>query len=434
MVKMRALIAVTLMSGLVAACGNEGDVKGGGDWPFGPDQFRNPDLAQPTGTPPVGAGPIWLENIASDDGTAKTSAGECLGFTIVTDEYTFAPDAEVTLGGFGVVPSVYLDSNHLRVGDSATGYECFWTKPLTAPIGVHDITIVTGSETYTVGDAFEVTPLKAFEVGIVEDTRIWSIGHIDEVGANGFERPYDVDIYRANFPAINGSHIFDHMELFSTGTVDLVPVMEFWDPEYTSSYLNRGGLGLIFPLNGVNLVVVKDVLGQGGSDATYDLSFLRKQVAQKTPSDNCWNAPEIVPNRGYYANYDTLTNTFDPEGNSGCKDTVYNSAIHAPGNDGVWKVKVPPGQTLRVSTYDNYIDNVTYLLPITAMTTDTAGCPTRPTNCVAAAGRYGGGNTDTMVYKNLSAADEEFFLIHDSATVMTSNVGSFMMNVEVFNR
>ena len=61
-VKMRALVAMAMVSGLMAACGNEGDVakEEGGGWPFGPNQFRNPDLnPEPTGTPPVGSGPIW---------------------------------------------------------------------------------------------------------------------------------------------------------------------------------------------------------------------------------------------------------------------------------------------------------------------------------------------------------------------------------------
>jgi len=136
----------------------------------------------------------------------------------------------------------------------------------------------------------------------------------------------------------------------------------------------------------------------------------------------------------YYANYDTLTDNFNPDMAEGCRDSIYKNGIRSPGNDGVWRVTVPAGKTLRVTTYDDKIDNVTFLLPVPAMLSGTSGCPRRINTCVAAAGRFGGGNTDAMIYKNITTADQEFFLIHDSATVMTASVGSFLMNVEVFDR
>jgi hypothetical protein len=37
-----------------------------------------------------------------------------------------------------------------------------------------------------------------------------------------------------------------------------------------------------------------------------------------------------------------------------------------------------------------------------------------------------------MVYDNVSDADQQFLLVSDSATVMTNNVGSFLINVESF--
>lgn len=439
------LLAIVTSGALIAACNGGGkDDPQTGTIPRVGD-FIPPD-AEPTDVP---TGPLWLDELATDGGTNVTSAGECLGFTLRTDdEHPLTPTTTLTLGALGTLESKFvkfINEHEIRVGEAATNFECMWTKPF-GPTGTWDLTIDTGAATWTIEDAITMMPVKSFDLGTIMDVRKWTLTMVDEPDANVFERPYDVDVYRIYIAdAIDPtSHVFSHTEFFSTGAPAVLPVMQFWDPDHSASFLGYGGNAVIFPMRYENYIVVRDEFGMGGPGATYELATIRKQGRETTPSDNCYDVPTLTPaaeNRAYYAQYQRsspewrLKDDFDPASNDGCADTTYGLGIRAPGGDAVWKVTVPAGKSLRVTTYDDKINPVTYLVPIPSMLTGTSGCPRRPTNCVAAAGRYGGGNTDTMIYKNLGAADEEFFLIHDSATVTTNfESNSFLMNVELYDR
>ncbi len=430
------LLAIATSAAVMAGCGTDG-----GPEPVNPDKriFEAPPGDVLPGTEPTPPpAPIFLVDIASDDGTNVSTTGECLGFTIKTTEYEWAPDAKVTLGPLGTVPVLFRNQREIRVGDAATGYRCFWTAPF-GPIGTWDLTITSGGTTWTVEDAITMNPLKIFDLGLIDGTRTWSMSVLDEPDANVFERPYDVDVYQVNvLPALDPtSHVFSHTEFFATGGVEILPVMEFWDPGHTAAYLGRGGNTVIFPKREISYVIVKDTLGAGEPGATYELASVRKQSRGTTPSDDCYDVPVLRPETNeamsYYTSYTAVNDDFDP--NFACPDSTYGTGFKAPGNDGVWRITIPAGKTLRVSTYDDKIDPVTYMIPVPTVVEGTSGCPRRINNCVAAAGRFGGGNTDTMIYRNLTGADEEYFLIFDSVTLMTNeDSNTFLLNVEVYDR
>lgn len=425
-------IAVAMMA---AACGSDGNRTGGGgnDVPEIIAPFDFSSLPDPSPTPDVPLGPVYLADLTTPDGSPVISSGKCLGFTLTANEegLYFTMDTTVDVGPFTNVETLLLDGTHLRVGTDATSNTCFYT-PLFGTPGTWDVKVHNTDRTIELPGAITVHPTKLLDAGRVESDYRWSMDMVTDPEANAFEVPYDIDVYRVDFYNGTTSHSFARIEFFPTGPTALLPIMEFREPSHPQILTARGGVGLVFPKRGVNYVVVKDELGQGGPGATYELA-MATQVATGAPtSDMCSSAP-LITARTYYTSYDDLTPDFNPEGSAGCRDSLYGNPINAPGNDGVWRVKVPAGKQLRVSTYDDHINNVTYLLPAT-MSVGTNGCPARPTTCVRASGRFGGGNTDTLVYDNVSGVEEEFFLIHDSATVMTSGVGSFLFDVELFDK
>ena len=426
----RLTLATTFVALAAAACGGNGS-----------------DPATPTGTPtatptatatatpsatPTPAVELTLTNIHTVDGMPKSTLGKCIGFTVLGNDtlgVSFAPGTTVAMGPFTHMPVIFQDSTHLRVGDTDKGGKCFYTPFLAIDPGVYDVVVTSGTKSWTLAGGFEMGAPEFFDFGDLAKTRLWSADKFTDAGANVFEISYDVDIYKTNLTDV--VRLYMHADFFNTGAAAILPETFLWNDRYKNSFLGRGGFAEIFPQPGIDYVVVRDSTGLGSPTSTYEVSVVGDELATTHPSDNCHGAPEITPN-GYHVDYDVLTNNFDPDG--GCSDSIYGNPVRSPGNDAAWTVTVPAGKELRVSGYDDHIDNVMYLLPMTDyVVTDSSGCPVRPTHCVAAASHYGGGNTDAIVYDNKSGVDEHFFLIHDSATVMTNNVGSFLMNVELFD-
>ena len=437
MMRKLALAGAVSVAMLAAACGEDGGTGGkpGNGVRPGWDDFGTAPFipgAEPTPTIPEG-GPIVITDLNTPGGLPAVSTGKCLGFTLVATEpdLYFSSATKVNVGPNLAVETLLLDGTHLRVGADATSHECFYT-PLFGATGVWAVTVDIGGTVYDVA-SINVLPTKLLDVGRVEQDYVWSLDTVDDPEANVFETPYDVDVYRAEFYEIDEHHSFAHTEFFPTGATALLPGMEFRESSHPQMITSKGGYGLVFPKRGTNYVVVKDQLGQGGPGANYELQFITNTMPATAPSNEMCSTAPLITARTYYTSYDVLENDFDPQGNNGCRDSVYNTPINAPGNDAVWRVKVPAGKQLRVSSYDDHINNTTYLLPISTLTVGTNGCPTKPTNCVAAAGKFGGGNTDTMIYENGTDLEEEFFLIHDSATIMTAGVGSFMFDVEIWD-
>lgn len=423
-----ALFSAVCVALTTAACGAS---EGGGSAPktgiAGPRELPWDDIGpDPTPTP---AGPIYLKDLSTPGGTPEISSGKCLGFTLVANDpaISWSPETAVSIGPFENVETMLMDANNLRIGAAANAYTCFYT-PLFGEGGDWDVVIETGAERHVLAGAIKVRPTKSFDVGRVDvlDPTQWSMDRVTDPEANVFEVPYDIDIYKVDFHQPGTSHTFAHTQFFPTGAVAILPIMEFRESAHPLELTARGGYGLVFPKRGVNYIVVRDTLGQGGPGATYELAFATQTADTASGSATCGTAPDLPPGT-YRADYDSLTNNFDSEG--ACRDSIYNLPMRTPGNDVAFRVRVPAGKQLRVATYDDNIDNALYLLSASSGT-----CPSRPTSCVRASSRFGGGNTDTLIYDNTSAAEEEFFLIHDSATVMTSGVGSFFFDVEIYDR
>ena len=172
---------------------------------------------------------------------------------------------------------------------------------------------------------------------------------------------------------------------------------------------------------------MRDAFGAGGDDATYDLGFAGDELGSVDPADRCAGAPTLGA-RAIHAEYDDLKDDFDPEGS--CTDSIYGSPLVGRGADAVWRVEVPAGAELRVSSYDDHLDGVLWIM-------DPAdGCPRTPT-CLAAAGRFGGGNTDTLSWTNAGGDPREVLLVHDAVREPEleegeDEVGSFLLDVEIF--
>lgn len=435
-----------LLAGAVAvatatACGSSdgGDNDAGtiGDWPDVDRPFLGGEGPNPTPGPSP-TGPIFLAEASTLDGTSTITAGKCLGFSVIAkdeEDITFSPEATVEVEGLGLIDTSFRNAKKLRVGDKTKNYACKWTD-FWGPTGTFDITIRDGESTRVIEDAVTILPPQILHMGMIEQGPLtWSLDVLDTPGANEFEIPYDVDIYYADFWEPSTSHVFANVQFYPTGPAAIRPIMEFRESDHVEILTARGGYGLIFPKRGENYIVVRDELGLGGPGATYDLSFELHRAGSSAPQNSsCHDAPLLQP-RTHYVRYDGLGNDMDPEGSSTCRDSIYGNPIHASGEDGVWRVRVPAGKTLRVATYDDKIDNVTLLLPLSAMTTSTSGCPSRPTNCAAAAGRFGGGNTDTMIYTNTKDVEEEFFLVHDAVKPpLVDEPNSFLMDIRIVDK
>ena len=421
---MRKLLWGLVVIGVVG-CGTGAGTGGGDDDDGGTTPTPPPtETATPPPTPtPTPSGPVYLESLYTPDDSPRVAGGQCIGFTLVGNTATFGEDLTVDVGPWNL-PVTVLDANHARVGEPATGGVCTWLPIFLTTSGTYAPTVTTMGETYVLDETpITVDKVDAIEVGLVMDVRVWEVG--------AFEKPFDTDVYRVNID--DTVRRYADMDFFPTGSVPIVPEMQFWQTSHPVEVGARGGVGLIFPQGGYNYLLVRDVNGVGGPGADYNLAFIGDVLGGAHPADDCAGAPYITP-RAYHVDYDSLTDDFHPT----CADSIYGNPIRGNGKDGVWKVAVPAHTELRVSSYDDHIDNVVFLLPIDG------GCPHTPSTCTAAAGRFGGGATDTLVYDNDTDAAQEFYLVHDGANVydydpqhpevVNPQVGAFLIDVELFPR
>lgn len=365
-------------------------------------------------------GPIAVTDLWTPDGSPRIAAAECLGFTIAANEegVVFAPDATATLGAIEV-PLSFVDATHLRAGAEETGRDCFFLPVFPGTSGALALTVNSAGASWTLDSAITLDPVDAVDVGLVEKEPVWK--------EDAFERTWDVDVFRATFT--DAYHVYDDVDFFPLANPDLVPEMQLWSDEYPDSFLGKGGVGLVFPQSGTQLVVVRDTKGFGGDGGAYAIAFSADELGGVTPSDDCDDVP-LLGARAIHANYDELDDDFDPEGS--CVDSIYGTPIESPGKDAVWRVKVPAGAELRVSSYDDHLDSVLWIMDADG------GCPRRPT-CLAAAGRFGGGNTDTLAWENTGAGEREVLLVHDAVREPVleegeDEVGSFLVDVGIFER
>jgi hypothetical protein len=367
-----------------------------------------------------------VTEILSPGGDRKIAAAECLGFTIAANEedVVFAGDATVTLGCMQV-PVELVDETHLRAGSEETGGACFFLPVFPAELGDLALTVTSAGQSWQLDDAFEILPVEAFDVGLVAKDRVWSRDVVSDDGANVFEHAWDVDVYRVTFS--DEYHVYDDVDFFPLDDPGLVPELQLWSDRFPDAYLGRGGVGLVFPQSGEQLVVVRDANGRGGTNGAYELGFVGDELGSVDPADSCQGAP-FIGSRAIHADYDELQDDFDPDGS--CTDSIYGTPIVGRGRDAVWRVAVPAHAELRVSSYDDHVNAVLWIMD------PAGGCPRKPV-CLAAAGRFGGGNTDTLVWVNSGAAEREMLLVHDAEREPEleegeDEIGSFLLDVEIF--
>ncbi len=418
------LACCTLLS--LTACGRNHGAAAGPDAPGFPalDGARGdlPPAPTPTPTP---SGPVYLESFFPN-GTNTVPAGKCLGFTIVGNGVTFAPDATVKVGTLGVLTAAAIDATHLRVGSPETKNTCDYTPIFFTKTGPQDVTITSGTQVWTLSSALQLTPTQVFETGIVGQTQVYTRDILTAPGANTFDTPYDVDIYKVDTVGILRE--YSHMDFFDRSGMSLVPRIEFWNQHWPNTFLGFGAITSIFPENGPNYFVVRDVEGKGGPGADYDLGASADVLADPgNDGTGCNGSHPILPGT-YHVGDLHLWNGFDPQGAPGCSDQLFGTPIYASGLDATWTITVPAGKTLRAAAYDNHYSQAIYLLP------KDFGCNPHPTTCTAAAGYFGGGSTNQIKYTNRSGADEDFYLVFDTTGVNGISDRAFFINIEMLDR
>src|SRR4051812_3482136 len=113
--KWSGLAAALMAAAFAASCGNSTSTGDDTTATATPTQtVTATPTPVPTSTP---LGPIFLTDVYTPDGLAKTSLGKCLGFTIVANEalgVSFSPGATASMGPYSHLPLVFQDSTHLR--------------------------------------------------------------------------------------------------------------------------------------------------------------------------------------------------------------------------------------------------------------------------------------------------------------------------------
>jgi hypothetical protein len=411
---------------VMAACSGHGGTQAPFDGPYDmpqpPPDKGGGDVA-PTPTP---SGPVYLEKFHTPSGLAQMPLGKCLGFTVVANGVTFpSTGMSVNLGPMGSVPFTWMDPTHLRVGAPETEGTCVYTPFWGLDPGLWDVTVKTADTEWDLPAAIEVDAPEMFHVTDVRDSRVYSSDKLSGVlGANTFDQPYDVDIYKVDFiDPTPWARVYPHLDYFDKGT-GIVPSIQFWNDKDALAPENEGAFADIFPMNGTNYLVVRDVSGQGGPGKNYDLGMERDQLKWTADASGCANAQPIAPG-SYHIDDAHLTNAFDPQGNGYCLDSVFGDPIVAPGPDAVFTITVPAGKELRAESYDNHWSQAIYLLP------RASGCDPMPMDCTAAAGHFGGGNINTVRYMNDTGADQDFYLVFDTTAISTTSDGAFLVSVEL---
>lgn len=414
-------IAVTLAA---AACAH--DSNQANEIPASPAPNFSPPPATLTPAPPAPtptpAGPVYLDGFFPN-GTSTVPVGKCLGFTVVGNGVTFAPDSKVKISTIGTVETTAIDATHLRVGAAETAGTCVWTPIFLAP-GALKVTITSGPDAWTLTSSLTLAPAQVYETGMVGTTQSYTSALISSAGANEFETPYDVDIYKVDTEWLR--RVYTHLDFFDESGMALIPRLDFYTERYSESPLGSGAIGELFPENGPVYFAVRDVQGKGGPGALYDLGA-SADVLTDPPHGNttgCGGAHEITPGT-YHADVANLWNAFDPQDAPGCADSLFGTTFRAGGLDSAWTVTVPPGKTLRAAAYDNHYVMAVYLLP-------KDGCTPHPTTCTAAASRWGGG-TNQIAWKNTTATDQSFYIVFDTMGLNGIPDGAFLINVELLD-
>ena len=375
-----------------------------------------PQTPPPTPTP---SGPVYLDSFFPN-GTSTVPVGKCLGFTVVGNGVTFAPDATVKVGTLGAVETTAIDATHLRVGSKETGGTCVWT-PIFGAAGAQKVTIASGADAWTLTTSLSLAPAQVYETGLVGTAQTYTSALVSSAGSNVFETPYDVDIYKVDTEWLR--RVYTHLDFFDESGLGLIPQLDFYTQRYSNAPLGSGAIAEIFPENGPVYFAVRDVQGKGGSGAHYDLGATADVLADPPHGNttSCHGIHELQPGT-YHADVANLWNAFDPQGAPGCKDSLFGDEIWAGGLDSAWTVTVPAGKTLRAAAYDNHYVMAVYLMPADS-------CTPHPTTCTAAASHWGGG-TNQIAWKNTTGSDQHFTLVFDTMGLNGKPDGAFLINLE----
>jgi hypothetical protein len=405
-----------------------------------PPPTMSPAPTTPPGpTPtPTPSGPAYLDKLFPN-GTRQVPLGKCLGFEVVGNGVTFAADATVSVGALGKMPVTFLDETHLQVGAPETGNTCVFTPIFGVRPGPQDVVVTSSSNRWTISAGIDLTPVQVYTVTSKDPKgwfypttpRVWTSDEFAGAtgvppGVNTFETAWDVDVYKAHFD--DTIRTYPHLDFFDLDAHGLVPQLEFWSPNWPNAPLGMGAFASIFPEPGDVYWVVKDANGRGGPGVKYDLSIIADELGDTATGSTCANAPEIAPG-GYHIGDKTLVNNFNPDGT--LLDSWFGNPLYGPGPDAVWKVRVPAGQEMRFASYDNHWTNSLYLLP------PTTACDSKASDAIEAAGFFGGGSNNVLVWDNDTTSDQMVYVVWDAFslnTSMTPDDGAFLVNLELFDR
>ena len=421
---------VVLWLGIAGAAVLAGCAGGGGSGVGSPTPSgTGTSTATPTGTAttptptPTPSGPVYLDSFVTPSGGAEFTLGKCIGFTVVGNTVTLDSSMSVRVSGLGTVPGTWLDAHHYKVGAPATAGRCVFTPIFAATPGAWDVTVRTGGSDYALKGALVADPPRIFDVGTVGTARVFTAAVAGTSGANELETPYDVDVYRVDF-ADTAQRVFAEGDFYDQSGKALLPRVELWNTKWPDSPLGVGALGVVFPENGRNYLVVRDVEGKGGPGVTYDLGVVGNYLRLIPSHSGCGAAAPISPG-GYRVDDSQLYDAMNPAG--ACSDSYFGDPIETPDVDAAFTVTVPVGKELRAFSYSAHYSQAIYLLPKIS-----DSCVPQPSDCVLAAQHFGSGETNVIVYDNDTPSDQDFYLIYDTSALTTPpSDGAFMSGMEL---
>lgn len=382
--------AIAALAAAVAAAGCGGKSHGGAS-------------PTPTGTPSLDVTPV-----ITISGTTTIERGECIGFVLHTTNFDVPPTASVAFGNYELSPSVFLvlDFDSVQVG-----FPCFYTG-LDLPKGPLDVSIIDGTRSVTGHGVFTVVETTQLALGPAPAD---SLAVAADPDANALGVSHDFDVYEWWAPA-DGLYLAETIVATSAsasfkpyGFVTTTSFAASWDGSDAAIVPATAGQAFFSEISDYHV---------GGAATGFDYRFAVAPLgltSNLTAADACGAGASITSAGLYTIDLAGSAPDYNPGGAIACVDPhspqppVDGEGVRATGGDRVLRVQIPAGATFEAVARGATTDVVLYLLPDDGTGTDCAAA----TACLTAADVFGRGDTETLRWKNTTAAPANAWLIVD---------------------
>ncbi|HVO30238.1 MAG TPA: hypothetical protein VMV18_05865, partial [bacterium] len=315
------------------------------------------------------------------------------------------PTASVHFGDYELSPSVYLvlDGNSVQVG-----FPCFYTG-LGLPLGPLDVSVFDGARSVTGAGAFTVVDTTIVDLGAAPTDSVAAT----DPDANALQVKHDFDVYEWSAPAA-GSWLSEAI-VDSGASVAFKPYQFVTSTSFQASF--NGAEGVIVPSSSVGAFYtqVADYHVSGAATGFgYRVRMTPLGVATSLAAADTCSAGAALTTAGLFTvDLSGAASDYDPAGAIGCVDRhspmppIAGEGVHAAGGDRALHVLVPAGATLEAVARGVTTDVVLYLIA------DSGSPCSSVTSCLDAADQFGLGDSETLLWKNTTGADQSAWLIID---------------------